>query len=112
MAEHERADAVITAEVCSWPGVEPGPGRRGELAFRVSGKEIGHLHGDRVAHFFFPKPLWRQLRADGRIEPHPVFPGREGPGARAIRGEEDARAVVELLRLNYERLASAAAGGG
>ena len=38
----------------------------------------------RSAHFFFPKPVWADLRREGRIVPHPVFPDREGPGARRI----------------------------
>ena len=45
---------TITEEVTSWPGVEAGPGRRGEFAFKVGRREIGHLHGDHSAHFFFP----------------------------------------------------------
>ncbi len=40
------ASARITEEVSSWPGVDAGPGRRGELAFRIGRWEIGHLHGD------------------------------------------------------------------
>ncbi len=63
----------------SWPGVEAGWGRRGEFAFRVGRREIGHLHGDHAAHFFFPKGLWLELMRAGRIGPHPVFPDREGP---------------------------------
>jgi hypothetical protein len=97
------ASKQITEEVTSWPGVTAGPGRRGEFAFKVRGREIGHLHGDRSAHFFFEKATWRELLAQGRIEHHPVFPGREGPAARRIRGEEDVRDVIGLMRLNYER---------
>ena len=97
------ASKQITDEVTSWPGVTAGTGRRGEFAFKVGGKEIGHLHGDRSAHFFFPKREWHELLAEGRIEHHPVFPGREGPAARRIRSEEDVREVVALMRLNYER---------
>lgn len=97
----------ITAEVTSWPGVEAGPGRRGEFAFRVAGREIGHLHGDRAAHFSFPAPLWEELMRDGQIVPHPVFPERVGPAARQIAGEDDVREVIELMRLNYDRLAQA-----
>ena len=41
----------ITEVVSGWPGVEAGFGRRGEFAFRVGRREIGHLHGDRSAHF-------------------------------------------------------------
>jgi Family of unknown function (DUF5519) len=96
----------ITEEVTSWPGVTAGTGRRGEFAFKVSGREIGHLHGDRSAHFFFPKSDWQELFAQGRIEHHPVFPDREGPAARRIRSEEDVRDVIEMMRFNYDRSVS------
>jgi hypothetical protein len=97
------ASRRITDEVTSWPGVEAGPGRRGEFAFRVGRREIGHLHGDHAAHFSFPKDVWADLRSQGRIVPHPVFPGREGPAARRITSEVDVRDVIALLRLNYDR---------
>ena len=97
------ASQIITDEVTSWPGVEAGPGRRGEFAFKVGRREIGHLHGDHAAHFSFPKDVWRELHEAGRITDHPVFPGKEGPGARRIEDAEDVRDVIELMRLNYER---------
>jgi len=81
MSEVQTASERITEEVTSWPGVTAGPGRRGEFAFKVGGRELGHLHGDRSAHFGFPKAVWRELREQGRIEPHPVFPDAEGPAA-------------------------------
>jgi luciferase-like monooxygenase len=92
----------ITEEVTSWPGVEAGPGRRGEFAFKVGRREIGHLHGDHAAHFFFPKPVWAELRSEGRIVDHPVFPGRQGPASRRIEDEADVDDVIEMMRLNYE----------
>src|SRR5437764_15161315 len=85
----QAASERITEEVTSWPDVEAGPGRRGELAFRVGRREIGHLHGDHAAHFAFPKPLWRELRAQARIAPHPIFPDKEGPAARRIENDAD-----------------------
>jgi Family of unknown function (DUF5519) len=94
----------ITTEVTSWPGVEAGPGRRGEFAFKVGPREIGHLHGDHAAHFFFPKDVWGELFEQGRITHHPVFPERKGPGARRIETDDDARDVIALMRLNYERV--------
>jgi hypothetical protein len=96
------ASERITEEVTSWPEVEAGEGRRGEFAFRVRGREIGHLHGDHSAHFFFAKEKWTELRDAGRIVPHPVFPDREGPAARRIDGDDDVRDVIALMRLNYE----------
>ena len=98
------ASERITDEVTSWPGVEAGPGDRGEFAFTVGRRQIGHLHGDRVAHFGFPKEVWHGLFAEGRIDYHPVFPGKPGFGARRIAGEADVRDVIALLRLNYDRV--------
>lgn len=98
------ASRRITAEVTSWAGVEAGPGRRGEFAFHVGRREVGHLHGDHAAHFSFPKALWAELIQEGRIGPHPVFPNAQGPGARRIENEADVRDVIALMRLNYERL--------
>ena len=96
------ASRRITEEVRSWPGVEAGAGQRGEFAFKLGGREIGHLHGDHAAHFFFPKQLWDELREQGRIVPHPVFPDRRGPAARRIETEADVDDVIDLLRLNYD----------
>ena len=97
------ASQRITAEVTAWPGVAAGPGRRGEFVFTVGRRPLGHLHGDRVAHFSFPKALWAQLHAEGRITDHPVFPGKQGPAARRIESEADVEDVIALLRLNYDR---------
>ncbi len=94
----------ITEEVTSWPGVEAGHGRRGEFAFTVGRREIGHLHGDRAAHFSFPKQVWAELFEQGRIGYHPVFPGRQGPAARRIEDEADVQDVIALLRVNYDRV--------
>ena len=106
MTEPQTASGRITAEVTSWPGVEAGPGSRGEFAFKVGRREIGHLHGDFVAHFFFPKELGLSLREQGRVVDHPVFPGKLGPAARGIENETDVLDVIELLRLNYDRVVS------
>jgi hypothetical protein len=101
--DHPTASERITTEVTSWPGVEAGPGRRGEFAFTVGRRALGHLHGDHAAHFSFPKAVWTQLRQEGRIADHPVFPGKQGPAARRIESDADVEDVIALLRLNYDR---------
>lgn len=103
MTSMQTASAQITEEVTSWPGVAAGTGERGELAFRLARRAIGHLHGDRVLHTGFPKAVWHELYEQGRIDYHPVFPGKPGYAARRIETEEDVRDVIELLRLNYDR---------
>jgi hypothetical protein len=103
MTTHAGAHARILDEVRSWPGVEVAEGRRGETSIRVGGKEIGHLHGDRAAHFGFPRKVWEELLLQGRVGPHPV--AHAGWAARGIDGEDDVREVIALLRLNYDRAA-------
>jgi hypothetical protein len=118
MTESSTPSNEITQEVTSWPGVTAGTGRRGEFAFKVGHREIGHLHGDHSAHFFFPKDVWEELHAEGRIGPHPVFRDKRGPAARQIETDGDVQDVIALMRLNYDRVvdehgipAGAVAGG-
>ncbi len=104
MATRPTAGEQITDAVRSWRGVEAGPGRRGAYAVTVGGREIGHLHGDHALHASFPKDVWAVLRAEGRIDYHPVFPGKPGLASRRIQNEDDVRDVIALLRLNYDRV--------
>src|SRR5512132_802570 len=104
MTQLQTPSRQITDEVTSWPGVTAGPGRRGEFAFRVGRREIGHLHVDHAAHFGFPKEVWHALFEQRRIDYHPVFPGRPGFGSRRIETDEDVEDVIALMRLNYERV--------
>lgn len=103
MTSHPTPSQRITDEVTSWPDVEAGPGARGEFAFRLGHREIGHLHGDHAAHFSFPKDVWASLIEEGQIVPHPVFPTAQGPAARRIETDADVDDVIALLRLNYDR---------
>lgn len=104
MEKTATASRTITDEVTSWPGVEAGHGKRGEFGFSVGGREIGHLHGDHAAHFFFGKDLGPELKREGRVVDHPVFPGKPGPGARRIETDDDVREVIDLMRINYDRV--------
>src|SRR4051794_41912501 len=92
------ASERITAEVTSWAGVEAGPGRRGELAFKLGRREIGHLHGDRAAHFMFGKDLGLRLKEEGRGGDHPGFPRQPGPPPPPLPGEGRGGGGVELMR--------------
>jgi hypothetical protein len=50
----ETAADRITREVSSWPGVTVTPHRFGGVEFRVEHRELGHLHGSRLADLPFP----------------------------------------------------------
>ena len=103
MTETVTASRQIIDEATAWPGVTAAPGERGELSLRLGRREIGHLHGDQVAHFGFPKDVWAVLHAQGRIVHHPVFPEQPGWAARRIETDADVCDVIALLRLNYDR---------
>jgi hypothetical protein len=107
MTQPEAVDTVVQA-VAQWAGVSVANEEEGEIGFRMGGREIGHLHGSRLAHSSFPHGLWDELREAGRIEPHPVFPGKRGPAQRRITSDDDVRDVIALLRVNYDRARSRA----
>jgi hypothetical protein len=92
----------IAREVTSWDGVVAAPHRFGGLEFRVGRRELGHLHGSRLADLPFPVTVRNQLVAAGRAERHHILPESGWVSVR-IRGEEDIRSVIELFRMNYER---------
>lgn len=104
MSEERSASERITEVVTSWPGVDAGMGERGEFGFSVDGHGIGHLHGDRVAHFGFPRDVGAELREQGRVGPHPVNRHSPKMAARPIESEADIDEVIELMRLNYDRV--------
>ena len=85
MTQTQTASEQITEEVTSWPGVTAGPGDRGSFSFRLGRRELGHLHGDHVLHLGFPKAVWHELHDQGRIDYHPVFPGKPGFAAARSR---------------------------
>jgi hypothetical protein len=103
MTATRTAGQIIVDEVTSWPGMESALGERGELSLRLGRREIGHLHGDHAFHAGFPQKVWHELYEQGRIDYHPVFPGKPGYAARKIETDDDVRDVIALLRLNYER---------
>ncbi len=103
MSGYPGAGDRIIEEATNWPGVTASEGERGELSIKLDKREIGHLHGDHALHIGFPKAVWTELHEQGRIDYHPVFPGRPGWGSRRIEGAEDERDAIAMLRLNYDR---------
>ena len=92
----------IAREVTSWNDVVAAPHRFGGLEFRVGRRELGHLHGSRLADLPFPIAIRKQLVAGGRAERHHILPDSGWVSVR-IRGEDDVQVVIELFRLNYDR---------
>jgi hypothetical protein len=98
--------AKITAAITAWPGVESAPHRFGGIEFRVGRRELGHLHGDRIADLPFPRRVRDELIAQGRARPHHVLPD-SGWVTTSIASSEDAENALELFRMAYDRARAA-----
>jgi Ni,Fe-hydrogenase I large subunit len=98
----ENIGARIAAEVLSWEGVTGHEHRFGGTEFRLGTRELGHLHGDRLADLPFQRAIRDMLVETGRAQPHHVLPDT-GWVSKRIEGEDDAAEVIELFRLSYER---------
>ena len=104
MSTTKSPSQTIIDEVTSWDGVTTEPGRFGALAFKFQRREIGHLHGEHAAHFAFPKDQSAELKKEGRVVDHPLGEKYKGLAARRIEDEHDVWQVIELMRLNYDRI--------
>lgn len=101
----------IERQVLAWEGVTAHPHRFGGVEFRLGRRELGHLHGDRLADLPFPRSVRDELVTNGRARPHHVLPD-SGWVSRPIGGPEEIADVVGLFRLSYERAREAAARAG
>src|SRR5690349_10659912 len=99
------ADSIheaIVREVSSWPGVTTGRHRFGGTEFRLGRRELGHLHGSRLADLPFPLLVRNELVAASQAEAHHVHPD-SGWVSYFIQGEADIPRVIALFRMNYDR---------
>jgi hypothetical protein len=91
----------IKKEILSWPYVTSKPHRFGGLEFRINERELGHVHGDRLADLPFPMDVRNDLVNSGRVSPHHILP-QSGWVSCWIKGEEDIPVVIELFKMRYD----------
>lgn len=100
---HTTARDRISREVTGWPGVTTGENDRNGQVFTHGRVELGHLHGNALAHLPFPRRVRDLLIAEGRVTPHPVMPD-SGWSERRMTSDHDVEDVIALFRVNYERV--------
>ena len=98
--------SAIEREVLRWPGMRKEAGRFGATSFRYGKREIGHLHGDRIADLPVTTEMKEDLMARGRARPHQA--GVKGYVSYPLENEEDVAAVLGILNRNYDRARAAA----
>jgi hypothetical protein len=94
--------AAIRNEVGGWPSVTVERRGRDFLEFRLGRRELGHLHGSRLADLPFPVRIREELVRDGKASVHYTHP-ETGWVSFWIRSDSDIASVVDLFRLNYDR---------
>jgi len=101
----ERPSELVRRELQSLPGVTLHDHRFGGIEFRVNGREMGHMHGDRLVDLPFPKDTGRKLIAEGKASPHHVLP-QSGWISFYIDEPGKVAGALELFRMQYERMTS------
>ena len=96
------ASEQVREAVGSWPGVTTKPHRFGGTEYLYGKKEMGHVHGDRLADLPMPRRLHDELIASGRAQPHHILP-ETGWISVWIDGPRDVSGVIELFRMQYDR---------
>ena len=94
---------VIRQELLSWKGVTIHEHNFVTVVFYVDGIEMGHLHGDSIADLQFPTRLGKKLVREGNVSPHHIIP-KSGWVSHEILNAKDVETVIELFRLQYNRL--------
>ena len=93
----------INKEILSWPDVICNPYRFGGIEFRVNKRDMGHIHGEKLADLPFPIEIRKDLIASGKVLPHIIYPESMWI-SYIIRSEEDIPKIIDLFRLQYVRL--------
>ena len=75
----------------------------GGIEFRVNKRDMGHIHGEKLADLPFPIEIRKELIASGKVLPHIIYPESMWV-SYFIRNEEDVPKIIDLFRLQYERL--------
>lgn len=94
----------LERQVLSWPEVLAHPHRFGGREFQFRDAEIGHVHTGGIVDIPFPRPVHDALLDEGLAEQHHWVPN-SGWITYRIRGENDLRHALWLMRLSYLRYA-------
>jgi len=90
--------------VSTWANISVHAHRFGGREFRFGSAEVGHVHIGGVVDIPFPRPLRDALLAAGFAEGHRWVPN-SGWTTFQVRGENDLKHALWLLRLSYLRYA-------
>lgn len=91
----------IQAAVLGWEGTSAHPHRFSGTEYRLGGREIGHIHGERLIDIPFPRKVRDEIVSAGLAQPHHVL-SQSGWVSYTIGRPEDVQSAIELLRRSYD----------
>lgn len=89
--------------ILSWPSVTTNPYQYGGIEFRVNKRDMGHIHGEKLADLPFPIEIRKEIIDSGKALPHIIYPESMWV-SYIIQSEDDTPKIIDLFRLQYERL--------
>src|SRR6185437_6685121 len=87
----------IKKEILSWPYVSSEPHRFGGIEFLINKREMGHIHGDKLADLPFQMDVRNKLVDSGHVSPHHVLP-QSGWVSYWIKGEKIFLSLLSYLK--------------
>ncbi|TJY41337.1 hypothetical protein E5161_13005 [Cohnella pontilimi] len=94
---------ALVETVRSWPGVSLRPHRFGGTEFVVNGKEIGHMHGNRLFDLLLSKSERDRWIEEGKASPHHIYPD-SGWVSVYLKTEQDIACAIEIARFKYDQI--------
>lgn len=94
---------TLQKELLALEGVSKHTHRFGGIEFRYRSKELGHIHGEKLADLPFPKKIHNELVQSKFAQAHHIYP-ESGWMSFYIKNEGDIPALLKLFYMQYERL--------
>ena len=82
-----------------WPGVTTNPYQFGGIEFRVNKRDMGHIHGEKLADLPFPIEIRKEIIDSGKALPHIIYPESMWV-SYIIQSEDDTPKIIDLFDCN------------
>ncbi len=94
---------TLRQKLLALEGVKEQTHQFGGVEFRYRSKELGHIHGEKLADLPFPKKIRNELIQSKLAQPHHIYPD-SGWVSFYIKSEEDITPLIKLFHMQYERM--------
>jgi hypothetical protein len=97
-------DNLQHEELLKWPELTAEPDSFGGIEFRLNKREIGHIHGDRLAHLRYHMKTRNEIVDSGGASPHRVRQYSRWWVSYWVHKDEEIPVVIEPFRIRHRRL--------